>query len=50
MLEIRDDMEEWGIEVVNIDLINLVKARPLRLIIDLASPRFRSSHCVRDRA
>lgn len=33
-LEIHEAMEEWGIEVVNIDLINLVHARPLRLIID----------------
>ena len=32
--EIYADMEEWGIEVVNIDLINLVQARPLRLIMD----------------
>ncbi|MBW2271846.1 MAG: SPFH/Band 7/PHB domain protein [Deltaproteobacteria bacterium] len=32
--EIADPMEEWGIEIVGISLINLVKARPLRLILD----------------
>ena len=32
--EIYNDMEDWGIEVVNIELINLVQARPYRLIVD----------------
>jgi regulator of protease activity HflC (stomatin/prohibitin superfamily) len=37
MLDIKEQMGEWGIEVVSISLINLTRARPIRLIVDRSS-------------
>jgi regulator of protease activity HflC (stomatin/prohibitin superfamily) len=34
MQEVKEEMSEWGIEIVSLSLINLTKARPIRLIVD----------------
>jgi hypothetical protein len=34
MQEVKEEMGEWGIEIVSLNLINLSRARPIRLIID----------------
>ncbi len=31
-LELKEEMGEWGIEIVSLSLINLTKAQPIRLI------------------
>jgi len=34
MQEVKEEMDEWGVEVVSLSLINLSSARPIRLIVD----------------
>jgi len=34
MEDVREEMNTWGIEIISISLINLTRAKPIRLIMD----------------
>jgi len=38
LLEIKEQMRDWGIEVISLSPINLSEAQPLRLITNTRSP------------